>query len=151
MRWGKTAWLSEWRLSRPGPTQLRFSLQSLTFASASDFLGVCSGDGATKAIEQLEITSRYEAVAEFWPQYLRGQAYLKLRQGAEAATEFQKILDHRGYAPLSLLYPLAHLGLARAAEIAGDMAKSRKAHADFSAIWKDADAGLPITSLKELR
>jgi hypothetical protein len=26
----------------------------------------------------------------------------------------------------------------------------RKAHADFSAIWKDADVGLPITSLKEL-
>jgi hypothetical protein len=35
-----------------------------------------SGNGAAQAIKQLEATSRYEAVAEFWPQYLRGQAYL---------------------------------------------------------------------------
>src|SRR5262249_7604102 len=101
-----------------------------------------SGAAAAQAIKQLEITSRYEAVAEFWPQYLRGQAYLQLKQGTEAAAEFQKNLDHRGYAPLSLLYPLAHLELARAAESAGDTEKSRKAHADFSTIWKDADADL---------
>ena len=60
---------------------------------------------AAGAIEQLQTASRYEAAAEFWPQYLRGQAYLKLKQGTEAATEFQKILDHRGQAPLSPLYP----------------------------------------------
>ncbi len=28
--------------------------------------------------------------------YIRGEAYLAAHQGAEAATEFQKILDHRG-------------------------------------------------------
>jgi eukaryotic-like serine/threonine-protein kinase len=49
-----------------------------------------------KAIEQLQAASRYEAAAEFWPQYLRGQAHLNLGRGAEAATEFQRILDHRG-------------------------------------------------------
>src|SRR5262245_13699484 len=96
------------------------------------------------AIEQLKATSRYEAAAEFWPQHLRGQAYLKLGRGAEAAAEFQKILDHRGYAPLSPLYPLAHLGLARAAALSGDRAKSQKAWEDFFAAWKDADADLPI-------
>ncbi|MGI8564946.1 MAG: hypothetical protein ACR2LZ_00540 [Pyrinomonadaceae bacterium] len=69
-----------------------------------------SGNGAARAIAQLQTASRYEAAAEFWPQYLRGLAYLKLKRGAEAAAEFQKILDHRGYAPLSALYPLAHLG-----------------------------------------
>jgi eukaryotic-like serine/threonine-protein kinase len=69
---------------------------------------------------------------------------VSLKKGAEA--EFQKIIDHRGQAPLSLLYPLAHLGMARAAEMIGDVPKSRKANADFVAIWKDADPGLPILS-----
>jgi eukaryotic-like serine/threonine-protein kinase len=101
---------------------------------------------AEQAIEQLQITSRYEAAAEFWPQYLRGQAYLKLGRGSEGAAEFQKILDHRGYAPLSPLYPLAHLGLARAAARAGDAAQSRKRYKDFLAAWNEADADLPVLS-----
>ncbi len=102
------------------------------------------GQRATQAIEQLQPTSRYESIAEFWPQYLRGQAYLKLGRGAEAAAEFQKILDHRGYAPLSALYSLAHLGLARAAALTGDRIRSQKAYEDFFAAWKDADSDLPI-------
>src|SRR5439155_18855602 len=77
-----------------------------------------------QAIQLLEVTRRYEAAAEFWPIYLRGQAYLRQQKGAEAAAEFQKILDNRGQAPLSALYPLAHLGLARAAVVTGDTAKA---------------------------
>jgi hypothetical protein len=103
-----------------------------------------AGNGATQAIAQLRPASRYENAAEFWPQYLRGQAYLKLRRGADAAAEFKEILDHRGYAPLSVLYPLAHVGLARASFLAGDTAGSRKAYQDFLALWKDADLDLPI-------
>jgi tetratricopeptide (TPR) repeat protein len=99
---------------------------------------------AAGTIEQLQTASRYEAAAEFWPQYLRGEAYLNLKQGTEAATEFQKILDHRGQAPLSVLYPMAHLGLARAAALAGDTAKSRTAFEDFFKTWKSADADLSI-------
>jgi len=99
---------------------------------------------AAQAIEQLQITSRYEEAAEFWPQYLRGQAYLKLGRGSEAAAEFQKILDNRGYGPLSPLYPLAHLGLARAAALILDTTQSRKSYENFFTMWKDADAYLPI-------
>jgi hypothetical protein len=99
---------------------------------------------AQQAVVLLEGTKRYEAAAQFWPQYLRGQAYLKLGHGVDAATEFQKILDHRGEAPLSVLYPLAHLGLARAAVMNGDSAKARQAYQDFFAVWKDADAGLTL-------
>jgi tetratricopeptide (TPR) repeat protein len=95
---------------------------------------------AAQAIEQLHSTSRYETAAEFWPQYLRGQAFLKVGRGAEAATEFQKILDHRGEAPLSVLYPLAHLGRARAAALSSDVAKSRQAYQTFFSLWKDADS-----------
>jgi hypothetical protein len=97
-----------------------------------------------QAVDLLEGTRRYEAVAQFWPQYLRGQAYLKLGLGAEAAAEFQKILDHRGQAPLSVLYPLAHLGLARAAAMNGEATRARQAYQDFFPLWKDADADLPL-------
>jgi hypothetical protein len=39
--------------------------------------------------------------------------------------------------------------LARAAALSGDTAKSRKAYQDFFALWKDADADIPI--LQEAR
>jgi serine/threonine protein kinase len=99
---------------------------------------------AAKAIELLEGPKGYEPVVEFWTYYLRGQAYLKLDKGMEAAAEFNQILGHRGQAPLSILYPLAQLGLARAAELSGDTSQARKAYEDFLAIWKDADADLSI-------
>ena len=99
---------------------------------------------AQHAIELLQPALRYEAAAEFWPQYVRGEAYLKLGKGAEAAVEFQKILDHRGEGPLSVLYPLADLGLARAAALQGDATTARKAYQDFFAFWKDADNEIPV-------
>jgi serine/threonine protein kinase len=106
---------------------------------------------AAQAIERLQAASRCEAAAEFWPQYLRGQAYLKLRRGPEATTEFKKILDARGQAPLSVLYPLAYSGLARAALLTGDVATSRKSYQDFLALWKDADNDLPaLTEVKKI-
>ena len=98
----------------------------------------------TEAIQSLEAARRYEAAAEFWPQYVRGQAYLSMKSGSEAAAEFQKILDHRGEATLSALYPLAHLGLARASALTGDVEKCRKEYQDFFALWKDADADLQV-------
>jgi eukaryotic-like serine/threonine-protein kinase len=97
-----------------------------------------------QAIQFLQSANRYDRTGVYWPEYLRGQAYLAQGAGAEAAAEFQKILDRRGIAPTSVLYPLAHLGLARAAALAGDTAKSRKEYQDFFALWKDADTDIPI-------
>ena len=101
-------------------------------------------NNAAQALTDLEPATRYEAAGEYWPQYLRGQAYLKLNKGAEAAVEFQKIIGARGQAPLSALYPLAHVGLARAAMLQADSAKARKAYQDFFTFWKDADPDIPI-------
>jgi tetratricopeptide (TPR) repeat protein len=101
------------------------------------------GNG-TQAINQLQSVVRYEAAVEFWPQYLRGLAYLQLKRGSEAAGEFQKIVDHRGQAPLSVLYPLAHLGLARAATLGDDYAKARLSYQKFFDLWKNADTDLPL-------
>jgi DNA-binding winged helix-turn-helix (wHTH) protein/predicted Zn-dependent protease len=99
---------------------------------------------AASALSQLQAELRFEAAAEFWQRYLRGQAYMKLGRGAEAAAEFRKVLDHHGYAPLSPLYSLAHLGMARAALITGDTARSRQSRAEFFAAWKDADPDLSV-------
>jgi predicted Zn-dependent protease len=101
-------------------------------------------NNAAQALTDLEPATRYEAAGEYWPQYLRGQAYLKLNKGAEAAVEFRKIIGARGQAPLSALYPLAHVGLARAAMLQGDSATERKAYQDFFTFWKDADPEISI-------
>ncbi len=102
-------------------------------------------DRADEAIEFLNAALPYEGgSAAFWPNYLSGQAYLRLRHGTRAAAEFQKILDHRGWDPASPMYPLAYLGLARAALLDGDVTKARSAYQDFFAIWKDADPDIPI-------
>jgi len=98
----------------------------------------------TEAIQLLDAARRYEAIGEFWPRYLRGLSYLSLKSGREAAAEFQSILDHRGEGPLSVLYPLAHLGLARATAAMGDAEKSRKEYQEFLSIWKDADGDFSI-------
>lgn len=96
------------------------------------------------AVQSLQAARRYENSSYFYQNYLLGRAYLAQRKGAEAAAEFQKILDHRGWMSTSALYIPAHLWLARAAMLQGDRAKARKEYQDFLALWKDADADLPI-------
>lgn len=97
-----------------------------------------------KAIQLLQPARQYEAAISFRPTWVRGQAYLQANNGAHATEEFQKIIKHRGWDALSPLWPLAHLGLARAAVLEGDVMKSRKAYEDFFLLWKDADAELPV-------
>ena len=99
---------------------------------------------AQAALDLLESTRRLEPAAEFWPQTLRMMAYLNLNKGTEAVVEARKILDHRGEAALSLLWPLAHLHLARAAAVQGDTTQARNSYDEFFALWKNADQDLPI-------
>jgi hypothetical protein len=104
-----------------------------------------SGNTA-QAIDTMQPAMRFEfgLIAGLWLNHIRGQIYLRGKAGKEAAVEFQKILDHRAVEPFSPLYPLAHLGLARASVLTGDTAKARKEYQDFLALWKDADQDLPI-------
>ncbi len=76
--------------------------------------------------------------------YLRGLAYLGLGESKAAVAEMRKILDSRGKEPLSILYPLAHLQIGRAAMMEGDLQKCREAYEDFFALWKNADPDIPI-------
>ena len=106
---------------------------------------------AAKAIEGLQAASAYELgqapplmPASMYPVYVRGQVYLKVGQGQQAAAEFQKIVDHPGVVLNFPLGALAHLGLGRAYALAGDKVKARRAYQDFLALWRDADADIPI-------
>lgn len=101
-------------------------------------------NNAQAALEVLETTKQYEAAAGFSSQTLRAMVYMKLGQPVQAAAEARKILEHRGQGPLSTLWPLAHLTLARASAMQGDTAQARKSYQDLFALWKDADQDLPI-------
>ena len=101
-------------------------------------------NNAQAALELLETTKRYEAAAAFSPQTLRSMIYMKLGQHAQAAAEARRILDHHGQGPLSTLWPLAHLSLARASAMQGDTAQARKSYQDLFTLWKDADQDLAI-------
>jgi tetratricopeptide (TPR) repeat protein/predicted Ser/Thr protein kinase len=79
-----------------------------------------------------------------YPVYVRGEAYLAARQGNEAASEFQKILNHRGIVVSDPIGVLAHLQLGRALALSGDKAKAKVAYEDFLTLWKDADPDIPI-------
>jgi eukaryotic-like serine/threonine-protein kinase len=102
-----------------------------------------------EALMLLEAAKPYElgsgpGAANCWPAYVRAEAYLRQHDGAKAAAEYQKILDHRGINPVSPLYALSRLGVAQAYALQGDVAKARAAYQDFFALWKDADPDIPI-------
>jgi eukaryotic-like serine/threonine-protein kinase len=101
---------------------------------------------SSDAIKLLHSTSRFEfgSYFPFWAIYTRAQSYLRAREGARAMQEFQKIIDHRGIDAFSPLYPLAHLGQARANVLMADITKARRSYEDFFALWKDADPDIPI-------
>ncbi|HSU25620.1 MAG TPA: tetratricopeptide repeat protein, partial [Pyrinomonadaceae bacterium] len=88
------------------------------------------------AIAELEITERFERAGRFLPRFIRGLAYLNSQRRNDAVREFDKILFHRGEAPLSALYPLARLAKARAL-------KDRNEYEKFFDLWKDADPDMP--------
>ncbi len=115
-----------------------------------------NANNAAQALVVLEAAAPYELgeppqfqLGTLYPAYIRGEAQLMGRNGAAAASEFQKFLDHRGVTINHPLGALAHLGLARGYALAGDTAKSRTAYQDFFALWKGADPDIPI--LKEAK
>ncbi len=76
--------------------------------------------------------------------YIRGQALMASQRHAEAAAEFQKILDHRGLVGLDPIGALAHLQLGRALALSGDKAGANAAYDQFFDLWRDADPDVPL-------
>jgi tetratricopeptide (TPR) repeat protein len=110
---------------------------------------------AAKSVELLEIARRYELAPNglafngyylggLHSAYVRGEALVAPHRHAEAAAEFQKILDHRGLVALDPIGALAHLQLGRVFALSGDKAKAKAAYGAFLTLWKDADPDIPI-------
>jgi hypothetical protein len=111
------------------------------------------------AIQALRVASRYDLhtigvgfIGRFgalYPIYVRGQAYLAARQPAEAAAEFQRILDHRPIVLVDPMDALARLQLARALVLSGDTVRAKSTYNDLLTLWKNADPDIPV--VKEAR
>jgi tetratricopeptide (TPR) repeat protein len=102
------------------------------------------------AVRLLEPVTRYDLAFldhgfdDVYPAYLRGLAYLRLKNGRLAAPEFQKVLDHRAIGQGAIIGALARLQLARAQAMMGDRFAARKTYEDFLTSWKDADPDIPL-------
>src|SRR3989475_4796528 len=110
-----------------------------------------NGGNSAQALIFLEAAAPYELgvppptlEGTLYPAYLRGLTYLLARQGQAAATEFQKLLDHRGIVLNFPLGALAQLQLGRAYAMNSDTAKAKSAYQNFLTLWKDADPDIPI-------
>ncbi len=109
---------------------------------------------AAAAIHALQTASRYDLalgrvgfVGRFgglYPIYVRGLAYLAARQPAQAAAEFQRILNHRSIVLVDPMGAMARLQLARALALSGDTVKAKSVYDDLFALWENADAAIPL-------
>ena len=106
----------------------------------------------TQALEFLEAVKPYErgqlignlSYSCMIPVYFRAEAYLGAKRGPQAYLEFQKLIDNRGVVGNCWSGALAHLGQGRAQALAGSKSAARTAYQEFFALWKDADANIPI-------
>ena len=116
-------------------------------------LALNRGDAAA-ALRLLEGASVYELglppssfhgfFGALYPVYVRGQAYLAAGQGAKAAAEFQKILDHPGLVVSDPVGAMARLQVGRAWSMAGDLTSARAAYDAFLTLWSGADPDLEL-------
>ena len=125
-------------------------VQTRYLPMARSALALNSGD-AQAALDVLSAAAPYELghtnedfTFALYPVYFRGQAYLTAKNGAAAAGEFQKILDHSGVVGNEPISALAHLGLGRANSLSGNTVKAKTEYQDFLTLWKDADPDIPL-------
>ncbi len=102
---------------------------------------------ADRALEIMKAAEPYDP-ANTESLYTRASAFLMAGHGADAAKEFQAVLNLKNGSPSDPLMSLAQLGLARA-YVLSDKGKARTAYQDFFALWKDADPDVPL--LKETK
>jgi tetratricopeptide (TPR) repeat protein len=141
-------------LADENPVHLRINAYWLPAIRAAIELDRANPSKAISLLEaalpyELGVSDAHPGAGALHPAYLRGLAHLSLKQGTAAAAEFQKLVDHSGLVLHSSFAALARLGLARAHALGGDGASARNAYADLFALWKDADADLPV--LREAR
>jgi tetratricopeptide (TPR) repeat protein len=143
-------------LAREAPEDT--SVQFMYLPTLRALFSLNDGDPAG-AIQGLQIASRYDLalgrigfIGRFgglYPIYVRGVAFLAARQPAEAAAEFQRIVDHPSIVLVDPMGAMARLQLARALALSGDTVKAKNAYSDVLTLWKNADPDFPV--LKDAR
>jgi eukaryotic-like serine/threonine-protein kinase len=133
----------------PDDTSVRFSYAPVIHG----ILEIRRGN-PTAAVDTLQTAIPYElgaprcAVVSYYgslyPILIRGDAYLAAGKGPEAAKEFQKLIDHRTVMIGDAVSALARLDLARSYALSGDSDKAHEQYRRFLALWKNADADLPV-------
>ncbi|MGO9094525.1 MAG: winged helix-turn-helix domain-containing protein [Bryobacteraceae bacterium] len=96
-----------------------------------------------EAIELLEPARPYQ-LRDFQVPYLRAQAETETGLLDAAAEDYRLILANQGVDPISPLYSLAHLRLARVLVQQKKADEARQQYRAFLDAWKDADSGLSI-------
>jgi hypothetical protein len=104
------------------------------------------GGHPDRALERLQplVPRELGMVYGFLPVIIRGEAYLRARNGAAAIAEFEKVFAHRGLDPSSEMIAVARLGIARGHRLTGNVAASRAAYQTLLAQLHDADPDLPL-------
>ena len=106
------------------------------------WLAIKAGD-AQGALALLERVRAHDAASN--APYLRGLAYLQLKDSRNAIDSFQNATRFKGRAYINGgPYALSYLGLGRAYAMAGDKPDAKKAYDAFFSEWKNADADLPV-------
>ena len=119
-------------------------VQEVFVPQSRGWLALKAGD-AKQALVFLERVRAHDA-ASFAP-YMRGLAYLQLKDPANAIASFQEATRLKGQAYLiGSPYGLSFLGLGRAYAMAGDKVNAKKAYDVFFAEWKNADSGLAVVA-----
>ena len=130
-------------------------MSKFTYAPVLRALAALGRGKPADSVERLQIARPYELAVNglnfphfnlggLHSAYVRGEAFIAAHRYAEAAAEFQKILDHRGIVGTDPIGALAHLQLGRVFALSGDKTKAKAAYQAFLALWKDADPDIPI-------
>jgi eukaryotic-like serine/threonine-protein kinase len=117
-------------------------IHELSVPQARAWLAIKAGDpqGALSLLERV----RSHDAASYAP-YLRGLAYLELKDARNAIDSFQNATRLKGRAYINRSpYALSYLGLGRAYAMAGNKPDAKKAYDAFFSEWKNADADLPV-------
>ena len=117
-------------------------VQGLYAPQARGWLALKAGD-AQRALALLERVRAHDNVS-FAP-YIRGLAYLQLKDSRNAIASFQDATRLKGVAyNTGSPYALSFLGLGRAYVMAGNKPDAKKAYDVFFNEWKNADSDLPV-------
>jgi hypothetical protein len=125
--------LSTYALGMYGP-MVRSAQLAQTPAAAADITAATSA----------ELPYEFGQYGSMIAPYLRGLAYMAAHAPDLAVVEFQKVIDHIGVDPLSPLYGMSYLGVARANGALGKHEGSARAYEALRQLWAQAGRDAPI-------